>query len=87
MFPEKQSLEIHTSITQEIIDDKLQLLSEQAGTSFGLVLAPPTFSCVKCDNVLLPQLSLATNVMVFDLDGPKIATKYRYRYEFPSFFL
>jgi hypothetical protein len=27
----------------------------------------------------MPQLGLATNVLVFDLGGPKLATKYRYR--------
>ena len=27
----------------------------------------------------MPQLGLATNVVVFDLGGPKLGTKYRYR--------
>ena len=78
-FPKKQPLEIHPSITPTLIEDKLQSLSEQAGTSFGLILGPPSFSCLKCATVLLPQIALATNVMVFGLDGPRIATKYRYR--------
>ena len=55
------------------------MLSEKAGTSFHIVLAPPTCHCLKCGEQLTPQISLATNVMVFELGGPKIATKYRYR--------
>ena len=79
-FPDYQSLENHPSITLDIIEDKLHSLSEIAGISFSLSLSPPTYHCLKCDLVLLPQLGLSTNVMVFDLGGPRIATKYRYRY-------
>ena len=79
-FPCEQSLESHPKITAEVIEDKLHALSEKAGLSFNLSLSPPTYHCLKCERLLLPQLALATNVMVFDLGGPRIATKYRYRY-------
>ena len=79
-FPDKQNLESHPDITLGNIEDRLQALSERAGISFNLTISPPTYHCLKCEHVLLPQLALATNVMVFDVGGPKIATKYRYRY-------
>ena len=80
-FPDSQSLEQHPAITLHTIEDKLQALSERAGISFNLSLSPPTYRCLKCEGVLLPQLRQSTNVMVFDMGGPRIATKYRYRLE------
>ena len=81
-LPSNQNLEEHPSITPDVIQAKLDTLSETAGTSFSLCLAPPTYQCLKCEQILVPQIGLATNVMVFDLGGAKIGTKYRYRYLF-----
>ena len=78
-FPNCQKLEKFPTITQESIKSKLDILSNEAQVSFHLVLAPPTHHCLKCGQQLVPQIDLATNVMVFDLGGPTIATKYRYR--------
>ena len=92
LYPEK-----YPDITPEAIQAKLNILSEEAGVSFSLILVPPTSQCLKvinsrfidpiykifwlqCSQRLRPQMGRATNVMVFELGGPKIATKYRYRY-------
>ena len=79
-FPTNQSLENHPAVTPEVVQEKLDSLSEKAGISFSLSLAPPTYHCLKCEQALHPQLGLETNVMVFDIGGPRIATKYRYRF-------
>ena len=37
----------HPAITHEAIQDRLSSISEKAGVSFSLIIAPPTFECLK----------------------------------------
>ena len=49
-FTSHPFLERHPRITPETIEEKLTLLSEKAGVSFNLILAPPTSQCLKVKN-------------------------------------
>ena len=46
-FPAQPSLERFSCISTEMIKKKLNILSEKAGLSFSLILAPPTSHCLK----------------------------------------
>ena len=46
-FPTEPSIERFSCISTEMITKKLNILSEEAGISFSLILAPPTSHCSK----------------------------------------
>ena len=67
-------------ITKEDIENHLSLLSAKSGTSFSQILVPPVTMCIHCDRLLDPMIKKFTQVILFDIGGVKVASKFRYRW-------